>query len=458
VGLLDSISVARKGLGAASAGIDVTSQNVANVGTVGYSRRKLLQSTADPMQRRGLWVGTGNRLDGVARASDRLLGARLVATAGDAARATELHSTLVAAEGYLDESGGTGLSDSVSALWDSLSSLTNNPSDRPSRQAVVSSARALASGVTRMAAGFESTIAGIDEGFTSRLGEANGKLAEVAALNRAIGRSSAETGPADLLDRRDQLVRELGEGIGATVDFDADGQATVFVGGHAVVSGQEARTLSVDSSSGTAEIVVSAGSGSIAVTRDVGGALGGAIAARDAVSGWLSELDDFAATLATTLNAQHALGFDQDGVAGVDIFTYDPLAASSSLEVSAALDDPRKLAVAGAATAAPGDGDNLVALLDLESSTDFSGATRTAAQAISDLSSGAGADVAAAEADAGSLDDQLADVDSLRFALASVDTDEEAIRLIEFQTAYRASARVLSVGDEMLRTLLSLGT
>lgn len=458
MGLLDTIGVARRGLAAASAGIDVTSQNVANVNTVGYSRRRVLQSTADPVQRHGLWLGTGVRLDGVARATDRLLGQRLVATAGESARANELHSTLAAAESYLDESAGTGLSDAVAAFWDSLSSLTSDPSDRSSREAVVAAAGALVGAVGRVANGFVETIDGADEAMASRVQVANVKLAEVAALNKAIGRSSAETGPADLLDRRDQLVRELGEEIGATVDFDADGQATVFVGGHAVVSGGEARALSVDTSGATTEIFVSAGSGVLRVTDQVGGALGGGLAARDAIAGWLSDLDDFAATFATEVNAQHAAGFDQDGVAGGDIFTFDAAEPSTSLVVNAALDDPRKLAVAGAATALPGDGDNLAALLDLEDAALFTAGTRTAGQALSDFASRAGTDVSAADADASSLDDQLADVDALRDALTAVDTDEEAVRLIEFQTAYRAAARVLSVGDEMLRTLLSLGS
>ena len=111
MGLLDTVSVARKGIGAASAGIDVTSQNVSNAGTVGYSRRKLTQTTADPIQRRGLWIGTGPRLTGISRATDRLLGARLVATTGAASRSTAMHGALSAAEVYLSGDGGVAPSE-----------------------------------------------------------------------------------------------------------------------------------------------------------------------------------------------------------------------------------------------------------------------------------------------------------------------------------------------------------
>jgi flagellar hook-associated protein 1 FlgK len=88
----------------------------------------------------------------------------------------------------------------------------------------------------------------------------------------------------------------------------------------------------------------------------------------------------------------------------------------------------------------------------------FAAGTRTAGQALADFASRAGTDVSAADSDATSMDEQLADMDVLRDSISAVDTDEEAIRLIEFQTAYRAAARVLSVSDEMLRTLLSVGS
>ena len=133
MGLLDTIQVGRRGLAAASAGIDVTAQNIANVGTTGYSRRKLVQTTTDPIQRRGLWMGTGVQAASVSRATDRLLGVRLVASAGVAAQASSLHETLAIAEGQLGDTGSTTLSDANDAFWDSMSQLTTNPSDRTAR-------------------------------------------------------------------------------------------------------------------------------------------------------------------------------------------------------------------------------------------------------------------------------------------------------------------------------------
>ena len=94
-------------------------------------------------------------------------------------------------------------------------------------------------------------------------------------------------------------------------------------------------------------------------------------------------------------------------------------------------------------------------ILDLETSATYSGTT--GASALSSLTSSVGAQVATASGDAATLGAQLDDLEMQRDAVSKVDTDEEAIRLIEYQTAYRAAARVLSAGDQMLQTLMAIG-
>ena len=46
--------------------------------------------------------------------------------------------------------------------------------------------------------------------------------------------------------------------------------------------------------------------------------------------------------------------------------------------------------------------------------------------------------------------------DIRRSSFSGVSTDEELVRLIEFQTAYAAAARVVSAADEMLETLVRM--
>jgi flagellar hook-associated protein 1 FlgK len=59
--------------------------------------------------------------------------------------------------------------------------------------------------------------------------------------------------------------------------------------------------------------------------------------------------------------------------------------------------------------------------------------------------------------DAAQVHQVLSDqADVRRMSLSGVSIDEELVKLIEFQAAYQASAKVVSAADEMLRTLISL--
>ena len=403
MGVFDVFNIGKRALNAASAAIEVTSQNVANASTVGYSRRRVLTRSAAPIQRSGQWLGTGVEVNGVRRATDRLLGIRLVAAAGAEAKAVARETVLATAEGYFSEQSSTGLHESLASMYDAFSALTTDPSDLGARREAIAAASALASTTARIATNLTGAMDDVEAAAADHVATINSKLAQVGALNRSIGRSGVALGPGDLLDQRDQLVRELGDLAGATVDFSADGQATVFIGGHAAVSGKEVRTLStaVDAA-GVTQIHISVGAGTMRVTEAVGGELGGSLQARDSMLSWMTELDDFAATLAATWNAQSALGFDANGTPGADMFTYVAGAAAASLSVVDTLsDDPTLLALAGSVTADPGDATNLEAFLELEETLDYAGLT--GADALSSLTSLVGSEASSAYGDSEAL-------------------------------------------------------
>lgn len=460
--VLSSISIGSKALQAASAGIEVTSQNVGNATTVGYSRKTLHTRQSDPLLKGGLLYGSGVDLAGITRATDRLLGMRVVAAAGDASAAQTRLESLKVSESWFNESTATGLAEAWDGLFDALSALTTDPSDPSLRRGVTSAGNTLALTISRTATGLQQTVDSVDASLQDQVDEVNDMLVEVAGLNAAIGRGGAAAGATDLLDRRDQLVRELGEAIGATVEFAADGQATVFIGGHAVVSGPAARTVAIDTdaTTGAPILTVSVDNGEVPVNDDIAGTIGGALSARNTTQGWLDDLDTFAYDLATTLNAAHAAGFDANGAAGGAFFVaptaVSGCAATFAMDPSL-LDDPDLFAAAGSAAADPGDATNLVALLDYEGADNFSGSTQTGLEAVSDLLSRVGSDVAAADADATNTDSVLQDLDAMRESISGVDTDEEAIRLIEYQAAYRAAAQVISAANEMLGSLFAMG-
>lgn len=456
--VLSSLRIGGRGLAAASAGILVTTQNVTNAGVSGYARRRLELVTLDPLQRNGLWVGQGVGLLGVHRAGDRLLAQQVSRATGESAYADALYGALNLVEAYFDESSATGVTEALDGWFDALGSAAADPSDPGLRQEVVSAAESLVSAVSTTAQGLEDTLEGLDLQLGDGLEEVNDALTELASLNAAIVASGGDA--AEYLDRRDQLVDSLSSSIGAQVELAADGQVSVFIGGHAAVSGSEARTLTAATgASGETELHLAFGPSTIDVTGDLGGSLGGIVEARGATQGYLDTLDHFAYTFANAVNTQHALGWDASGNPGGAVFSVpaaeDGAAASWSVDAALAA-DPGLLAFAGAATAEAGDGANLDALFLMETDTTVF-ASETAHSVLSGLVSEVGSDVSMASAASEGASALLLDLKGALESVSGVNLDEEAIQLIEYQAAYSAASSVISAVDEMLQELINLG-
>jgi flagellar hook-associated protein 1 FlgK len=460
MGILDALHVGQRGLAAASIGIGVTSDNVTNVNTEGYSRKSVSQVTSDPVSRGGLFLGQGASVTGILRASDRILGSRLVAGEGVAAEAQARYDTLRLAEAELGEGASDGLHAACAAFFDALSSATSDPSSASLRRAIVASADTLASTLVRDSEALDAAIDGVGDKLDDELGTVNSALVEIALLNEKVMAAGGDLAAGSLVDRRDQLLRDMGAALGATAEIRADGQATLFLGGHAIVQGGEARELSlVEDADGLEQVYVSIEGASLDVGDALGGTWGGWMTARATLDDLQDQLDTFAFTFGTAINAQHAAGFDASGAAGGDVFELPAAAsgAAGSIAVDDLLaDDPDRLALGGDATAAAGDGANLAALIALETDASVLGSTPGAflRDALGELGTAVG--IAAAESEAAEA--IVFDLDQARASISGVDTDEEAMQLLSYQAAYRAAARVISAADELIQSLIAIGS
>lgn len=455
--LFDTIQTAYTGLQAADAGITATAHNVANATTEGYTRREVTTSTVDPVAQNGLWVGQGVSVDQITRNVDSILGGRRLVQSGVTAEAEAEYQALSFVEPLFEDFISEGVSDKLDQFFDSLQAATADPSDPTLRLQVAQAGDALAKDVNSSADGLDAVLFDLESTVEALGPDINARLQEVAALNDAIVAAGGPLAAGDLADQQDVLLRGLAEDFGFTAEMDANGQATVFLGGQAVVSGGIAREVVIETNaSGEFGVKVAVDSGLIDVTDQVGGAAGGYLSAIETTKGYIEELDSMMVDFVDAINLQHAAGFDANGTIGTDLFTYDPADPAGTMSFSSAiLDDPNLLAFAGDPSAAVGDDGNLLALIDFETSPVVDG-TSSLADALSTLKAQVGYDVAAAEATADAENAALADLDELYSSLYGVDLDEEATNLIMYQSAYEASAKVIQVTDAMLDTLIGL--
>jgi flagellar hook-associated protein 1 FlgK len=435
--LLSLLSFGATAIQQTNANIGVTSNNIANVSTEGYSRQ-----TADA-------GGTPVRV------ADNLLAGRIQTAAGSLAMSQAFADALAELEGGLT-SGGS-LDEQVGQLFSKVSAASAAPTDSTSRDAVVAAARALVGGIQRRAANMQAARKEADARIRDNAVSVTALAKQLAAANTAV----AKNGGPSALDARDQLAKQIGQLVGGQARVDGDGQMRyVLDGGAVLVDGRHAAALTTtsDSATGMARIELVDGNARRDVTPAIGGgSIGAHLQIRDQVIPQVQgKLDQVAFDVTTSLNAVHTANAGLDGVSGRPMFTPQAqvAGAASTIAVDPALAADSRLLALGAPGAGAGDNKGALALLGVGSAKVASGGTRTLGDASLDLVSG----VALAGADAkGSVtrDSLISDhLSALRDSLAGVDTQEELTNLARFEHASSAMTKVVSTVDSMLGSLI----
>lgn len=455
------IRLAESGLAAARAGMNVTGQNIANQTTAGYTRQRVDQTPAAAPGLSGLWpsplsVGAGVSVTGIARLGDEILDARvrdaLSASGFWAARAEAAGR----AEAVMAEPTEDGLAASLDRFWSGWSDLANSP-EPAAAQVVLTDAQVL---VGQIGAGYEAIARqwGDLRGQVDRdVASVNAVAGQIAGLNVQI-REALQSGRSanELIDQRSVLAQQLSSAVGATASLETDGTLTVRVDGNALVAGDRSRALVASgpddiAAGGRVTLAWADRPGTPVVVT--GGAVGGTISALapEADGGTLASVasayNDVATALATAVNDIHRSGVTAAGVAGGDFFALDP-AAPAALGLSVV-----PTGFAGLALAAPGAGplDSTIADRISALATSGTGPSRTWSSFVTGFGVAVAGDLQRADiADTGAVAAITAQQSN-----ASVDGDEETISLLTYQTAYQASARVLTAMDEALDVLIN---
>jgi flagellar hook-associated protein 1 len=448
--------------------ITVTGNNIANVNTPGYSRQRLNMETNQPVDTSFGPVGMGVQTTTVERVYDRFLGVQMNNESANLGRWEAQKGALERVEAVFDESGGYGLNQALSDFWNSWQDLSMNPSGTIERSVVAANSQSLADTIRQKYADLEQAQADIDAAVRSGVEDINRLTAEISDLNQKI--ASAEAGGTvnanDYRDRRDLALKQLSEIIGINSFEDADGRVVVSVGsGRLLVeSGNTYALTTTDPAAGHADIVWPGAA--VPISSEItSGKMAGWLQTRDTkIAGYMRNLDDLAQTLATgdpttpliksSVNTLHAAGFGLDGSTGNDLFIGS---GAADMEVNPLiLADPNRIAAASAAGAVPGDARNAAAIADLRTALTMSGGSATFDDAANALVSQVGHDVQEAKSYQSHQADMLAYLDNYRESVSGVNLDEEMVNLVKYQAAYNAAAKMITMGDDMLNTLMNM--
>ncbi|MCA3003428.1 MAG: flagellar hook-associated protein FlgK [Rhodocyclaceae bacterium] len=537
------LGVGSSGLAAAYAAINATSNNIANVNTPGYSRQNVVQTTMPGQFSSGGFFGRGVTIESVRRAFDAQVNGQVQFSEAQSAEAAT-QSRLMRAVDELFATDDVGMGNALDNFFSSMTQASSRPSDIASRAAVISSGLELASRLNQASSQVDEQGRNVDLGIRATVVQINSLAQKIGRLNDAISlaRGSGQM-PNDLLDQRDEVVRQLNTQVGVSTLEQSDGSLNVFVSsGAALVVGNTPASMSIsfDPTDPQKQLVgLSSANGATTINLQLsatslnGGALAGQMKFRDInLVDAKNELGRLATAIASTFNAIHAAGTNMNGAAGQALFTLPaPVAMPSALNtgtgaisvsvaaasglkpsdyridyngsqytitrlqdgtksttaalpvtldgiaitltgtpaagdsfqlqpvrnaaagIKLAFSDPRTLAFG--LSNASGDNRNALALAAVAEQVTLGGLTFS--QALGEISAKVGATARGLETSASIADKLLTQARSEQSSVSGVNLDEEAAKLIRYQQAYQASAKVIATAQTLFQTLIDMG-
>ncbi|MGB6211498.1 flagellar hook-associated protein FlgK [Pseudomonas mandelii] len=319
------LNIGMSGLAAGQSSLMTTGNNIANADTAGYSRQQTVQGTKASNQFGNVYIGTGTTLADVRRVYNSYLDAQLQTTTSLNSDAAAYAGQISPLDALLSDSG-TGLNGALTKFFASVQNVNAKPGDDASRQLLLSDAQALSNRFNSISSQLTQQNANVNGNLADMADQVNKLAATVAQLNQKISEISKSGGmPNELLDARNETVRQLSTFTGAQV-IERDGNLDVYLGsGQPLVIGGTASTLSVASSLNDPSrmgIQLNRAGSTVDITSVMtGGEMGGLLRYRSTVlDPAMNELGRVALVVADQMNTIQAQGIDKNGDFGSNLF------------------------------------------------------------------------------------------------------------------------------------------
>lgn len=486
-GLTGGLFTGLSGLQANQSALNVVGHNLANINTPGYSRQRAELGTLDTQFFGGLGYGPGVTVNQIQGLRDRLLDLQIFSNQARQSGTQTRYEGLDALSASLADEGGTGIGSQVQKFFQGFQALSVQPEDLSLRQSVVGQAQNLILTLQSRYQGIEDQRNRADTAIGAQVDEINSLTSQIAVLNQRITGEPIPGSDSDARDQRKVLVDKLSQLVGINV-FEGNRdeyQITLDSGAATLVSGLSSYDLKAtrDPALNNAyRLDVVAGAAVINVTnRITDGKIGGELDLRDNIlPGYEAQLDELAAGITSQVNLLHRTGFDANGAnLGIDFFQSGVANGANGLPVTITAGtnykgmvsamtvntqisgNPRLIAAAGVANA-PGDNAVARAISNLQFSQstvdtngDGVGDTGPYSQFVGLLVSKVGSQAQGFQSNANNQQNLITALQNQRDRISAVDIDEEASLMMNYQRGYQASARFISVINQLTDQLMN---
>lgn len=481
------LNIGNTGLSASKKSLEVTSHNISNANTEGYSRQRVHQQSNTPLIKDGLLTGSGTRIKSINRVHDKFVEKKLRDSESSHSYYENRAQQLGRVEDIFNEIDNEGLNQILNGFFNSFRDLANQPENETVRSVVRDKAQLIVKDFRRISETLDEITKSIDNKMNISITDANQHIDTIAKLNRKIRELEAggeETG--DLRDQRDLAIKDLSKIIKIHTYQDERGNYNVQSPGlGTLVTAAQSQKLdtyvfgkdkSTNGKDGSMEIFWEGRSGQHITNKVTGGSLGAIIKVRNEDITELKEkLDKTAYEFINYVNAIHRRGyvnrkievdaqgkpvsFDSKGPTTGNNFFASPISmkgAAGLIDLSTAVKSDASNIATALSPNSPGDNRVAIAISKLQHERLMADGTATLEEDYLKTVGRVGLETGKANLDTEQSEGLLAQANSIRERISGVSLDEEAANMIKYQHAYEASAKVMQTANEMFKTVLSI--
>ena len=468
-----AIEIGKSALLASRRAMDTTGHNIANAATPGYSRQQVILEPI--IQRVDVVSGTsglGVRVVDVQRIRDPFIDGVLRGEQAKKAGFESQKEVLDHLQILFAEPSDSSMRNFVDAYWAAWHDLASEPQSQAARAQLMETGCSVADMFRHLGSQIDSLTGDVEAAVSSTVTKVNLLSERICSLNTEISRALARKEPVgDLMDRRDLLIDELTELTGATVSYLDEGTVKVSIGGIPIVDKYKSYPMSSAITSNGVEFYVVTGPNDSdkLLLSGVSGALGGYKVARDEiVLKFRDELNSVALKFFEGINYIHQVDpetgaidltypaffqFSNDVLSTIkvtDEIVNDPGKIRTSIGLDG-LDGEIAHAIADYIAGTPNE--FLSEIVTLGSGFDLSGGNFT--EKWMSIVGKLGVEGQKVEIGHSTQELLVKELANRRDSISGVSREEEITELIREQHAFNAAARLISVADEMLDTIIN---
>ncbi len=440
------LEIGKRSLLAFQSAVQTTGNNIANASNEYYRRRRV---TFDQLNfgfnRLGLTI------DDAIRLRHRFAEYQIYSENQYLGKYQSTYRLLSQIEAVFNENSEAGLSKVIDDFFGAWNDLAKDPESDYARNLVLDKAMVLSNTFHRIDSDLQNIKDQIIPETQMTVDDINKKLQLIHKINQQIRKQPN----SDLLDQRDRILDELSKQISIQIKEKDNGEINVYSDGILLVSYDTMNELETvtETKNGAKSLKLRLKNSGYELNPNNGEISSLLNAFNKILPEYKEKLDTLASTLAQKVNEIHRNGENLDGVSGMNFFAED-ITGISDFRVNQAIIENASLIASKAIGADEGDGSIAQQISDLQFASLFD--EGTTGDYYQSFLTGLGNSIQEAEYMSSSQEMIVQQLKNQRDAVTGVSMDEEMTRMVQYQQAYEAAAKVITTVDEMMTTVMQM--